>query len=322
MTAESAVEIRPFEENDAAAWDDVVRGSSNGTLQHTRRFLSYHGSRFSDRSVVVLDARGRWLGVLPAAVEPSDADVVTSHPGLTYGGLVHGRGLGGERVMDALQRIAAHFASAGFQRFRYKATPWVYHRLLCAEDVYALFRLGARRYRCDLSATLLLADRPAIGERRRSAQRRASRCGVEVRPGTDMWPQFWKVLESNLRDRHHVAPTHSLSEIQLLRSLFPEEIVLVVGQIGADIVAGTVLFQSGAAMHLRYEAADDRGRQSAALDPVLEASIRLALAKGCRHFEFGISTEDQGRVLNSSLDDFKRSFGAGGTVYEHYELDL
>ena len=40
------------------------------------------------------------------------------------------------------------------------------------------------------------------------------------------------------------------------------------------------------------------------------------------YFDFGVSTEDQGLTLNDSLYRFKASFGAGGTVYEEFEIDL
>ena len=40
------------------------------------------------------------------------------------------------------------------------------------------------------------------------------------------------------------------------------------------------------------------------------------------YFDFGISTEENGRVLNSGLIDQKEGFGARGVVHDHYELDI
>ena len=40
------------------------------------------------------------------------------------------------------------------------------------------------------------------------------------------------------------------------------------------------------------------------------------------YFDFGISTEDEGRYLNSGLSDYKNSFGSGSTVYDTYEVSL
>jgi lipid II:glycine glycyltransferase (peptidoglycan interpeptide bridge formation enzyme) len=57
-------------------------------------------------------------------------------------------------------------------------------------------------------------------------------------------------------------------------------------------------------------------------DLVMERAIDLGQQLGCRFFDFGTSTVDQGWSLNQGLYQFKVSFGAGGVVYDHYELDL
>ena len=96
--------IRDYLPDQAAAWDDLVARAVNGTMLHTRRYLSYHGDRFRDRSLLITNSRGWPIGALPAAEDPADASVVTSHPGLTYGGLVHDGSLRGESMMRVLSR--------------------------------------------------------------------------------------------------------------------------------------------------------------------------------------------------------------------------
>ena len=85
----SLINVRPYVPADDGAWDALVTRSSNGTLLHTRRFLGYHGDRFADRSLVAEDKRGAIRAVFPAAVDPARSDTITSHPGATYGGIVH-----------------------------------------------------------------------------------------------------------------------------------------------------------------------------------------------------------------------------------------
>ena len=50
--------------------------------------------------------------------------------------------------------------------------------------------------------------------------------------------------------------------------------------------------------------------------------VAEARARGACYFDFGISNEDEGRVLNEGLYRFKYEFGAGSAVHEFYELDL
>ncbi|MDP7071962.1 MAG: GNAT family N-acetyltransferase, partial [Candidatus Marinimicrobia bacterium] len=59
--------IETYYERDAELWDTFVQESNNGTLFHTRKFLSYHPSdRFKDRSLIFLK-KGNPIALLPAA---------------------------------------------------------------------------------------------------------------------------------------------------------------------------------------------------------------------------------------------------------------
>jgi hypothetical protein len=67
----TGVAVRGFEERNAETWDELVARSWNGTFLHERRFISYHGERFKDVSLIIEDERGRILGVFPAALDPT-----------------------------------------------------------------------------------------------------------------------------------------------------------------------------------------------------------------------------------------------------------
>ena len=41
-----------------------------------------------------------------------------------------------------------------------------------------------------------------------------------------------------------------------------------------------------------------------------------------RFFDFGTSNEDGGKVLNTSLNRYKEGFGARGTAYRKYRIEL
>jgi hypothetical protein len=315
-------EVHTYEPGRAAAWDDLISRSWNGTFLHSRRFISYHGDRFRDRSLMIEDRRGRVVGVFAAAEDPGDTAMVVSHPGLTYGGVVHDGSVRGASMLGALEGIAAHYRQLGYRRLRYKAVPAIYHSAPADDDLYALFRLGARRYRSDLSATVDLANRGPVDERRRRSRRRAEAAGVRTEQDWNEIAAFWRILELNLNRRHGTLPVHSLAEIQLLHERFVGETILIVAKIGEAPVAGTVLFAAGPVLHMQYSATTEEGRAACATDPVMEHAIALARERGCRYFDFGTCTLDEGRSLGQDLYQFKASFGAGGIVYDHYELDL
>jgi hypothetical protein len=314
--------IRGYDSGATEAWEDLVGRSCNGTFLHTRRFVSYHGDRFRDRSLLLEDRRGHVVGVFPAAEDPADPEMVVSHPGLTYGGVVHDGSVCGASMIGALDDISRHYRRLGYKKLRYKAVPAIYHSRPAEDDLYALFRLGARQYRRDLSATIDLSNRGRVTQRRVRSRRRALAQGVFTEESWDDVAVFWRVLEQNLASRHGVSPVHSLAEIGMLHDRFREDVLLILARIGREPVGGAVMFAAGPVMHMQYTATTERGRNASATDLVMEHAIELGVKRGCRFFDFGVCTISEGWSLDQDLYRFKASFGAGGVSYDHYELDL
>ncbi|MEA2442777.1 MAG: hypothetical protein QOJ12_69, partial [Thermoleophilales bacterium] len=152
--------VAPFAASDAGDWDALVRRAPMGTLLHTRQFLGYHGDRLDDASLVVRDGRGRLAGVIPAAVDPGDGARVASHPGATFGGVVHDGSLAGAAMVATFAAIAEHYRERGFEAFRYAPVPFIYHERPSADDLYALFTAGAAPARCELSCAVDLESGP------------------------------------------------------------------------------------------------------------------------------------------------------------------
>ena len=315
------MQVRAYTPADAERWDTFCAEAFGATFLHTRRFLSYHGDRFTDRSLIYEDG-ARWLGVLPAAQSPSLPELVVSHPGITYGGVLHDGGLRGEAMLDALQAARTHYAAAGYTSWLYKPVPHIYHRAPAQDDLYALFRLDAKRVRCDLSSCIALAHPLPVSERRRRALKKAQRAGLTLESGAQLADELWPVLEANLGERHGQKPVHSLAEIRSLLERFPQAIHITVARLEKQVIAGTVLFIAGAVCHTQYIASNALGHETGALDLVFDRQITEARDMKAQFFDFGISNEDGGRSLNEGLHRFKSEFGAGGVVHEFYEIDL
>jgi hypothetical protein len=316
--------IRRFTPEDAEAWDAFVAASPMGTWMQTRRFLSYHGERFQDRSLILLNTKKQWQGILPAAVDPGEPKRVVSHPGLSYGGLIHQGDLQGEKMLCAFQEMAAYYQLAGFQTLRYKAIPSFYHQRPSQDDLYALFRLNANRYRCDITSLIDLNHRPQAGYALKRALQQAQKNQIEVSETECLSDieSLWLILEDNLKRKHGARPVHTVQEIVRLKALFPEAIRFIVGRKGTEIVAGFVLFIMPMTTHMQYSAASEVGYETYALNPIAEYAIALAATLGCRYFDFGISTENDGRVLNQGLYRFKGKFGSGSALHEFFDVTL
>lgn len=306
---------RPYEASDRARWDEYVRASRMPHFLFERAYMEYHADRFVDASLVVEDDRGRVAALLPAS---RHGEQVVSHGGLTYGGIVSDRKVGAERMLEVLAAVAAALAESGATSLRYKAVPHVYHVEPAEEDLFALYRAGAKLARRDMSAAIDLARRPRLGKGRRWSLGRADP-SIEVRESADF--DAFIELETTVLERHGVVPVHSGEELALLQSRFPDNLRLFAAERGGELLGGIVTFETPQVLHTQYIGASPAGKEAGAVD-VLMAHLLERYERTHRWLEFGISSEDGGRYLNRGLAAHKESFGARGVVYDQYDLAL
>jgi len=309
------IKLRPYHASDAAAWDAVVGRSRNGNFLHRRGYMDYHADRFTDRSLIV-ERGSEIVAVFPASVRDA---VVTSHGGLTYAGLITTHDLRADNTLAVFELMGEHYRQAGISQVIYKPVPHVFHAYPAEEDLYALQRVGARLLRRDISSVVPLRERVSFSDARRRAVRRAAAAGVQVRRGHDL-ADYHALLGEVLR-RHEAVPTHSLAELQLLQSRFPGQIILHEARQGDTLLAGVLVYDFGRTVHSQYIAASEEGRRIDALSLLLGELVSETYADRT-YFSFGISTEQQGSVLNSGLIAQKESFGARAVVHDFYEWVL
>jgi hypothetical protein len=300
-----------------AEWDRFVAAAKNSVFLFARDYMDYHADRFVDHSLLFHEA-GRLVALLPASLH--DGDTLVSHGGLTFGGIISDAGMTATRMVALFEELGRYLGAVGIRRLLYKAVPHIYHDLPAEEDRYALFRTGARLYRRDVTFTVALPRRPAFQERRRRGAKKARASQLLVRQTTDL-DAFWPILEENLRQRHGVCPVHSLAEIRLLRERFPGNIKLFAAYRGDTMLAGVLIYENRRVAHAQYISASEEGKQLGALDLVFDHLISESY-RGYDYFDFGISTEDQGRILNVGLSEQKEGFGGRAVVHDFYELPL
>lgn len=297
-------------------WDDFIGVSKNGTFLFRRDYMDYHSDRFHDHSLVFL-SKSAIVAVLPAS---SSGNVFSSHAGLTYGGLVMARSITAVDVIDIFRLIISYLSENRFSSFIYKAVPHIYHQIPAEEDLYALFRYKASLTARGISSAILQRDRLKFRNIRRYGIKKARKNGVYVSKTSD-FSDFWDILEANLYDRHGLSPVHSLQEISLLASRFPDEIALYVAKIEEDTLAGVVVYKTKTVAHSQYISASPKGRDLGALDFLFDHLIHDVYSDSL-FFDFGISTERDGHFLNESLLYQKEGFGGRAVCYDRYEIKV
>ena len=302
----------------ADEWDAFVDTSRNGTFLHRRAYMDYHADRFADHSLVARDDGGRLLAVLPANAEGSD---IVSHRGLTYGSwLTPQRHFTAATMLELLAATCDFLRGEGFERLIYRPVPHIYHKYPAEDDLYALWRMNARADAVSASSTIDLRRPRLLDHGSKNAVNRALRSGATFGRSYD-FASFWAILEEVLATRHNARPVHTLAEMQLLHSRFPEKIRLYGAYGDGRMAAGVVVYRCGRVAHAQYTAAGETARRMRLL-PALYSYIMDTDCDGMEWFDIGISCEDGGRYLNAGLDAQKAGLGGRCTVYSSFTLDF
>ncbi|WP_308589657.1 GNAT family N-acetyltransferase [uncultured Prevotella sp.] len=310
-------EIRKYDIADRQEWDSFIGKSKNGTFLFKRGYMEYHNDRFEDYSLLVYDNK-KLRAVLPANVKD---DILQSHGGLTYGGLISDGCMTTETAMEVFSEINKYLLEQGIEKVVYKPTPWIYHTLPAEEDLYAIIQVcGAKLISREISSTVYLPNRPNFSQLRRRCVNKARRNGIIVRESNDI-ATFWNILNANLEGRYGVSPVHTEKELSLLASRFPDSIKLFMAYDGEEALGGTLVFVMNEIVHTQYIAASPKGKTVGALDMVFDELINEEFSN-YRFLDFGKSTEQHGIWLNKNLIHQKEGFGGRGVCYDVYEWNV
>ena len=300
-----------------AEWNQFVAASKNGTFLFDRRYMDYHNDRFEDFSLMFY-RNGRLYALLPANRK---GDTLQSHAGLTYGGLVMDEHTTAAATVDLFCELNDYLRKEGFRHVLYKCIPWIYHQLPAEEDLYAIARTcNARLQERDLGTVIIQRNAMRWERVRRRALKRALQAGITVSRSNDL-EGFWRVLCDNLATKYDSKPVHTLQEIELLASRFPDNIVLYVATQENTILAGMVLYISSQVARAQYSSATPEGKQLGAIDIIYDRVINHDYSH-LPYFEFGTSALGKTNVINESLVFQKEGFGGRGMCFDHYEWSL
>lgn len=299
------------------AWDRYVSRARNATFLFYRDYMDYHSDRFADHSLMFFV--GQHLhSILPAHVV---GDIFCSHRGLTYGGLLMDNEVTTADVGILFEELNGYLREKGFRRVLYRAIPWIYHRLPAEEDLYAMFWKCGARLQQRMSGTVIFMDenlRWRKDHRRRLKQSQVA--GVKVKRN-DSLEAFWPILNDNLQKKFNAQSVHTLEEILLLKSRFPDNIIQYNAYIDEEIVGGITFYVMGHVLHGQYSGTSDKGKQTGAMEAIYEQVMYHDYAH-MRYLDFGTSNEQGGLILNEGLIAHKEGYGGRTVCYDTYEWSL
>ena len=296
-------------------WDNVVTKSKNGLFLFYRNYMDYHKERFLDHSLMI-SKNNKIIALFPANEQDKQ---IFSHSGLTFGSLIMSFDLKATEVLEIFNLIIDYYRALGFSTIIYKAIPNIFHQYPSDEDLYALFRIKANLIRRDISSVICMENRLKFSETKRQLATKCEKIKVEFLENDD-FTDYWFLL-SEVLSKFHTKPVHSVEEITNLKQDFPQQIRLFEARQKGILLAGIVIYDYDNVAHTQYMANSAEGRKVGALDFINHNLINIVFSNK-KYYSFGISTENQGQVLNEGLIQQKEMMGSRAIAVDFYQIDL
>ena len=310
----------PYDPADREIWNRFVKSSKNGTFLLDRDYMDYHSDRFHDCSLMFYK-KGVLIALLPAN-HLKDEGTVQSHGGLTYGGLITGASFTAEDALEVFSCAIEYMKDKlGANRWIYTPIPYIYCSLPAEEDMYALFRNSATVRKTEVASVIDMTNRIPFRDSRKYGISKAKKRGLDVVEG-NFGPDldaFWNVLAGLLDQKFGSKPVHTIDEMRLLQSRFPDNIKLYLVKEADTVLAGTIIYDTGTVARTQYIAASADGKNCGALDFLFFKLLDETFASR-RFFDFGGSTLYGGNHLNEGLIFQKEGFGGRAVVMSTYEM--
>lgn len=308
--------IEKYCEQHKKEWDSFLAVAKNSHFMFYRDYMEYHSHRFCDLSLIFRDSNSKKIiAVLPAN---KNEDVLYSHQGLTFGGLVIDEHMRMENMILVFQTLIEYLKAQGINRVIYKCLPHIYCKFPSEEALYALFMNNAKLIRRDITSTICLDHKIRYSKGRKWGVNKAKKAGLVIENCQNI-DDVWDLIGDVLQKHHDVSPTHSRDEMKILMERFPENIKIYGARAEGELLAAAVLYIDSKVVHTQYLANSDYGRDLCALDFLVDHLITVEYSSH-KYFDFGISTEHGGMYLNAGLIGQKESFGARAITHDFYEM--
>ncbi len=297
-------------------WDAFVRFAKNATFLFERDYMGYHADRFVDYSLMIYHGK-KLMALLPGNLN-SDGHLV-SHGGLTYGGLILSKSVSLLKMMASFHAGLRYLYEQGIARLYYAQIPSFYCTISNEDLAFVLYLLQAKIIQRDISVVVNQTSRIPFRKGRKSEISKAQRFGVRLTEEFSFTPFWEKVLIPRLARRYGVSPVHTVEEMTLLASKFPENIKQFSAYFGGQIVAGTTIYEMPRVAHTQYIGVSALGMRTGALDYLMKWLIDERYEHK-HYFDFGSCKKGDRRTLNYGLLNWKEGFGGRCYLHDIYEI--
>lgn len=310
-------EIRKYTPDQKEEWNKFVNKAKNATFLFDRNYMDYHSDRFDDFSLMFYK-KNKLYALLPAhKIE----DTLYSHFGLTYGGLIMDIHANITSTCILFTELNEYLRTIGFKKVIYRPIPWIYCKHASEEDLYAIFwKCHAHLLIRNIGTTIFMNEHMRWRKDHIRRLKKAILNGVQVVADASL-DDFWNILNDNLKQRFNAKPVHTLEEMKLLKSRFPNNIIQYNAYKDGNIIGGITFYMMRNVIHGQYSSTNSIGKDLGAMEAIYD-KVMYHDYPDYQYLDFGSSTEDNCSVINKGLISHKEGYGGRGVVYDTYEWEL
>jgi len=313
-----------YDDNYYKDWDKFVLNSINGTLFHTRKFLSYHEkNKFIDSSILIYK-KTELCCVFPCCYDNVN-DEYWSHKGSSHGGpVISEKFYKGEYIEKIINEILQYYN----YNLNMRIAETIFSKKYTDPIIYFLNKENFTiRKELSVYKKLLNDDNTEIEIFNDFHKRNLKylKIGLEDKNFKTLktielsdYKEFYNLLIENLK-KHNSTPTHSLQEFLLLNEMYKENSLLVITKKDNNIVSGiwNIIYKN--VMYAFYIVKNYSYKEHFITLLNFNYSFNYAQKLKIKYFCFGICTEKRGQYLNKNLLKFKESMG--GELINRYVIE-
>jgi len=280
--------------------------------------MDYHSDRFDDFSLMIFK-KNKLCALLPANV---DEDIIFSHQGLTFGGLLLPLKISFIVVSEIYEAIKKYYEKYSIHQINIKLIPSFYFRYPANELACLLQQDNASVYRRDKLYAIDYSKELQIHKTKIKYFNRGMRLGLEVRKEDDL-SGFWnKILIPVLERKHQSKPVHTLFEIQKLKNNFKFNIQQFNVYYEEEILAGITIFENEVVVNSQYAASTQDGEKYRALDFLFVYLINHFKKEGKQFFSMGTVSDESKLGFKLGLLKQKEELGCSLYLQDFYTKKL
>lgn len=296
-------------------WDNFCANADNAIFQNKRDYLEYKEiKKSSDHSLVLFDD-DTLIALFPAA---EIEQTVISHPNTAHGGLITVNNLSHIYFEKLWTEIINYFFENNFTSIKIKSKIIDQNFGSDSLETFTLFSKGFKVYESNLNSVVYLNNPTLLSSRKKRNLKKFK--GNYLFSDRNNLNEIYDLIKITLENNHGVSPTHSIEELNFLIENFPSNIELFSAVVKNETLACAIVYKYNELWHTQYLASSELGRKCGALDSLLVLIGDKAKDAGCTHLSFGISSENNGKILNNGLFNYKQEFGATARLNLTLEL--